>query len=66
MKVGLDDGGYGTSAAPIYDKFVGQARTLNPRFLTMVIPARWFAGGKGLDDFRELMLTDDRLRSIDD
>jgi site-specific DNA-methyltransferase (adenine-specific) len=62
----LDDGGYGTSAAPIYDKFVGQARTLNPRFLTMVIPARWFAGGKGLDDFRELMLTDDRLRSIDD
>ena len=62
----LDDGGYGTSAAPIYDKFVEQARTLSPRLLTMVIPARWFAGGKGLDDFRELMLTDDRLRSIDD
>jgi hypothetical protein len=62
----LDDGGYGTSAAPIYDKFVEQARTLSPRLLTMVIPARWFAGGKGLDDFRELMLKDDRLRSIDD
>ncbi len=62
----LDDGGYGTSAAPIYDKFVEQARKLNPRLLTMVIPARWFAGGKGLDEFRELMLSDDRLRSIDD
>lgn len=62
----LDDGGFGTSAAPIYDKFVEQAKNLNPRLLTMVIPARWFAGGKGLDDFRKSMLTDDRLRSIDD
>lgn len=62
----LNDGGFGTSAAPIYDKFVEQAKKLNPRLLTMVIPARWFAGGKGLDDFREAMLKDDRLRSIDD
>lgn len=62
----LDDGGFGTSAAPIYNKFVDQAKNLNPRLLTMVIPARWFAGGKGLDEFRESMLTDDRLRSIDD
>jgi site-specific DNA-methyltransferase (adenine-specific) len=62
----LSDGGFGASAAPIYDKFVEQAKKLNPRLLTMVIPARWFAGGKGLDDFREAMLKDDRLRSIDD
>lgn len=62
----LDDGGFGTSAAPIYNKFVEQAKKLNPRLLTMVIPARWFAGGKGLDEFRESMLTDNRLRSIDD
>jgi site-specific DNA-methyltransferase (adenine-specific) len=62
----LDDGGYGTSAAPIYQLFVDQAKNLDPRLLTMVIPARWFAGGKGLDEFRESMLTDDRLRSIDD
>ncbi|MGV3721584.1 MAG: Eco57I restriction-modification methylase domain-containing protein [Actinomycetota bacterium] len=62
----LDDGGYGTSAAPIYHKFVEQAKKLNPRLLTMIIPARWFTGGKGLDEFRELMLADDRLRSIDD
>jgi len=62
----LDDGGYGTSAAPIYQLFVQQAKALEPRYLSMVIPARWFAGGKGLDEFRESMLTDDRLRSIDD
>lgn len=62
----LDDGGFGTSAAPIYNKFVDQAKELNPRLLTMVIPARWFSGGKGLDEFRESMLTDNRLRSIDD
>jgi hypothetical protein len=62
----LDDGGFGTSAAPIYNKFVDQAKKLEPRLLTMVIPARWFAGGKGLDEFRESMLKDDRLRSIDD
>lgn len=62
----LDDGGFGTSAAPIYNLFVQQAKKLEPRFLSMVIPARWFAGGKGLDEFREAMLTDNRLRSIDD
>ncbi|MFO0803253.1 MAG: Eco57I restriction-modification methylase domain-containing protein [Gemmataceae bacterium] len=62
----LDDGGYGTSAAPIYDKFVEQAKALEPRYLSMVIPARWFTGGKQLDDFRKAMLADNRLRSIDD
>ena len=62
----LSDEGFGTSAAPIYQHFVEQAKALEPRYLSMVIPARWFAGGKGLDEFRESMLADDRLRSIDD
>ncbi|MBL0010130.1 MAG: Eco57I restriction-modification methylase domain-containing protein [Nitrosomonas sp.] len=62
----LNDGGYGTSAAPIYQLFVEQAKALEPRYLSMVIPARWFAGGKGLDEFREAMLADNRLRSIAD
>ena len=62
----LNDGGYGTSAAPIYQLFVEQAKTLEPRYLSMIIPARWFAGGKGLNEFRESMLADNRLRSIAD
>lgn len=62
----LNDGGYGTSAAPIYQLFVEQALNLDPRFAVFVTPSRWMAGGKGLDKYRERMLSDKRLRNIVD
>lgn len=62
----LDDGGYGTSAAPIYQLFVQNALNLEPRYAVFVTPSRWMAGGKGLDSYRAKMLADKRLRSIVD
>ncbi|MBU0999457.1 Eco57I restriction-modification methylase domain-containing protein [Patescibacteria group bacterium] len=62
----LSDHGHGSSAIPIYQKFVEQAKKLNPRFLTMIIPSRWLAGGKGLEDFRKDMLGDERILLITD
>jgi hypothetical protein len=62
----LDDGGYGTSAAPIYQLFVEKALELAPRYAVFVTPSRWMAGGKGLDKYRERMLSDKRMRSIVD
>lgn len=62
----LDTGGSGRQAKPIYQLFVQKAKKLKPRFLTMVIPSRWFAGGMGLGVFRTEMINDDQLRTIVD
>lgn len=62
----LDDGGYGTSAAPIYQLFVEKALALDPGYAVFVTPSRWMAGGKGLDKYRQVMLGDRRMRKIVD
>lgn len=62
----LSDGGFGTSAMPIYQKFVEQAKKLEPRYLSFVTPSRWLSGGKGLSDFRNEMLNDGRIEHITD
>ena len=62
----MTDGGHGSSATPIYNKFVETAKQLKPRYLTMIIPSRWFAGGRGLNDFRAEMLSDRSIKEIHD
>ena len=61
-----DGGGMGSSAIPIYNKFIEQAIRLNPRHLSFIIPARWYTGGKGLNAFREKMLSSGKIKEIHD
>ena len=60
------DGGAQASATPIYQHFVRLAKALEPQYISLIMPARWYAGGKGLDDFREEMLEDKRIRFLAD
>lgn len=62
----MDGGGAGYSAIPIYNRFVMTSVDLNPSCLSLIIPARWFAGGKGLDEFRNTMLSDKHISKLFD
>ena len=58
--------GHGAQASTIYHRFVQHAIALNPKYVAMIVPSRWFAGGFGLDEFRAKMINDRRLRAIVD
>ena len=62
----MDGGGAGYSALPVYQDFVNISRVINPQFMSLIIPARWYAGGKGLDNFRDTMLQDRRINLLFD
>lgn len=62
----LETGGAGKQAKPIYNLFVEQSKKLNPRYLVMIIPSRWFAGGMGLDEFRNAMISDHHITHMVD
>ena len=60
------DGGAGASAMPVYNKFVEISKQIKPYYISLIMPARWYAGGKGLDDFRDMMLNDSHIAQITD
>ena len=62
----LTTGSSSAQATPLYNKFVETALDLKPRYLAMIIPARWYAGGMGLDDFRKRMLDKTSIKVLVD
>lgn len=60
------DGGTHNGAMPIYHQFVKTCKALSPTYNSLIMPSRWFAGGRGLDDFRTEMLNDTRLSVLHD
>ena len=61
-----DGGGVGSSALPVYQNYVEEAKHLEPDYIVMITPSRWFAGGRGLDEFRKKMLNDKRIKYLND
>ena len=62
----VSDGGAGVSATPIYNRFIEAIKTTHPGAISLIIPAKWYSGGKGLDKFREEMLGDKHISVLVD
>ncbi|HOT64479.1 MAG TPA: Eco57I restriction-modification methylase domain-containing protein [Dysgonamonadaceae bacterium] len=62
----MDGGGTGSSAIPVYNRFVEIAKLIKPDYISMIIPSKWYSGGRGLDQFREKMLNDLRIQKLVD
>ena len=62
----ISDGGAGVSATPIYNRFIEAIKTTHPGAICLIIPAKWYSGGKGLDKFREKMLGDRHISTLVD
>jgi len=62
----VSDGGAQASARPIYHNFVDISKKIEPSFMTLIMPTRWYAGGKGLDEFRNDMLNDTSIAELHD
>lgn len=60
------DGGAQGSAKPIYNQFVEIAKKIKPQYISMIMPSRWYSGGRGLNDFRSAMLKDKRISLLHD
>ena len=62
----IADGGNNASAMPVYQRFVELATTIEPHYASMIMPSRWYSGGRGLDDFRANIMNDTRMRVLYD
>ena len=60
------DGGAGVSAVPVYHRFIDIGKKMKPHYLSMIMPAKWYNGGRGLDQFRDDMLSDKSIKTIYD
>ena len=62
----IANGGNNASAMPVYQRFVELATTIEPHYASMIMPSRWYSGGRGLDDFRANIMNDTRMRVLYD
>lgn len=62
----MDGGGNGAAAVPIYNKFVEITKSISPDYISLIMPAKWYGGGRGLDEFRENMLNETHIETIFD